>query len=227
MTTELRTELSRVQSVLTRHLVGIHDSATQIQSTQTTLKRRIDAIESKDAGGSGMLDQGLRKAESRIGLLEQRGQIVASGMSDALKRVGELEGRLDFQEAMIGGCQDAVRKVKELQERQTRQEQSIGQCLVDIKSVGTRLDGLEAMMRDIKAMLESPSAQGTPAPKASGQKAPLVPLGQLPTPPKEKSAEELAGAHAHADVAQPATSAVPTVTETRAAKRQRLGAGAE
>lgn len=219
----MRSELSRVKRVLVEHLVGIQDSALQIQNTQTSLKRRIDAIEKKDSDGS-VMETMVRKAESRIGLLEQRGQIVSAGMSDALKRVGALEARLSLQETQLKECKDAVSKVTELQERQTKQEENISKCLLDIKSVGSRLDGLEAMMKDIKAMLENGSeAAGTPAPEVSGNKPRL---GQLPTPPKEKSPDELAalgepGAHAAVD---PACSAG---TETPRAKRQRTDVEAE
>lgn len=212
---ELRNELSRVQRVLVQHLTGIQDSAVNIQSTQTSLKRRIDAIEKNDGSGSAM-EAMVRKAESRVGILEQRGQIVSTGMSDALKRVGELETRLDFQDSLLMSCKDAVSRVNDLQARQVQQEENINKCLVDIKKVGSRLDGLEATMREIKAMLGSGSPSGTPAPEAPGNKP-----GQLPTPPKETPPEELA-AQLVADAAVDAAG-----TETPPAKRQRTEAVAE
>lgn len=214
MAAELRNELSRVQRVLVQHLVGIQNSAVNIETTQTSLKRRIDAIEKND-NPSDAMEAMVRKAESRVGILEQRGQIVSAGMSDALKRVGELETRLDFQESLLMSCKDAVNKVNVLQARQTQQQENVNQCLLDIKNVGSRLDGLEVMMKDIKAMLENGSPSGTPAPEMSVDKS-----GQLPTPPKEKSPEE---------VAQPATDATLDTagTETPPAKRQRKEAVAE
>lgn len=215
MAAELRNELSRVQRVLVQHLTGIQDSAVNIQSTQTSLKRRIDAIEKND-GSNNVMEAMVRKAESRVGILEQRGQIVSAGMSDALKRVGELENRLDFQDSLLMSCKDAVTKVNDLQARQAQQEENINKCLLDIKNVGSRLDGLEAMMRDIKDMLESGSPMRTPGPEASGNKP-----GQLPTPPKENSPGEVAGQSA-ADAEVDAAG-----TETPPAKRQRTEPVAE
>lgn len=182
---DLRSELGRVHRDLQQHLMGIQTSALQIENTQTSLKRRIDTLE-KGTGGSA-LDAVVRKADSRIGLLEQRKQIVSAGLSDALKRVGDLEGRLDFQDALLSGVKDASKKVDEMERRHNLRELQVTECLKNVQQFGDRLTRLEDSMGDIKAMLEA-SGQATVAPAVETSNGGAT-SGSLPTPPKETAAE--------------------------------------